>query len=274
MVKLFVPLKIFSFNPHISLSNRRLQDVVDRIHASGLTFPDMQRTTAAPHPNGTCPSASNAAAIGTAAGSSEAGAAANGTCVVDPAAAVEPSAPAGSAGSAAAAPAPAPAPALAAAAAAPPGWASAPSPAPGLANHVLFNRYLPGEGIMPHTDGPSYAPQAAILSLGAPILLCFWRSLADSKRGAGAAVASLWLEPRSVCVFSEGLYWECLHGIEEVKEDAIYAHCANAAVAGVTVGESIPRVKPRMSLTVRRITPVFAKASNNVKEKQLTTEVS
>eukprot|EP00971_Amphidinium_carterae_P019421 382274-Amphidinium_carterae.1 len=42
-------------------------------------------------------------------------------------------------------------------------------------NHVLINHYRPGEGIMPHTDGPAYAPWAAILSLCSPVVFEFWR---------------------------------------------------------------------------------------------------
>jgi alkylated DNA repair protein alkB family protein 6 len=33
-------------------------------------------------------------------------------------------------------------------------------------NHVLVNEYQPGEGIMPHTDGPAYASRTATISLG------------------------------------------------------------------------------------------------------------
>ncbi|KXZ45946.1 hypothetical protein GPECTOR_49g530 [Gonium pectorale] len=42
-------------------------------------------------------------------------------------------------------------------------------------NHVLVNSYHPGEGIMPHEDGPAYHPVVAILSLGAPAVLRFRR---------------------------------------------------------------------------------------------------
>ncbi len=45
----------------------------------------------------------------------------------------------------------------------------------GGANHVLVNAYLPGEGIMPHEDGPLYHPAVCILSLGSPAILRFWR---------------------------------------------------------------------------------------------------
>lgn len=41
-------------------------------------------------------------------------------------------------------------------------------------NHVLINAYEPGQGIMPHQDGPAYAPLVAILSLGAPCVLRFY----------------------------------------------------------------------------------------------------
>jgi len=33
-------------------------------------------------------------------------------------------------------------------------------------NHVLINEYLPGEGILPHTDGPAYYSRTATISLG------------------------------------------------------------------------------------------------------------
>ena len=33
-------------------------------------------------------------------------------------------------------------------------------------NHVLINEYRPGEGIMPHTDGPAYDNRTATISLG------------------------------------------------------------------------------------------------------------
>jgi alkylated DNA repair protein alkB family protein 6 len=33
-------------------------------------------------------------------------------------------------------------------------------------NHVLINEYQPGEGILPHTDGPAYESRTATISLG------------------------------------------------------------------------------------------------------------
>ena len=33
-------------------------------------------------------------------------------------------------------------------------------------NHVLVNEYKPGDGIMPHTDGPAYVPIVATITTG------------------------------------------------------------------------------------------------------------
>ena len=40
-------------------------------------------------------------------------------------------------------------------------------------NHVLVNEYKPGDGIMPHTDGPAYYPIVSTLSLGSDSVLQF-----------------------------------------------------------------------------------------------------
>ena len=37
-----------------------------------------------------------------------------------------------------------------------------------------MNEYYPGDGIMPHTDGPAYFPYVCILSLESPLILSFW----------------------------------------------------------------------------------------------------
>lgn len=43
-------------------------------------------------------------------------------------------------------------------------------------SHVLINSYAPGQGIMPHVDGPSYQPTVGILSLGAPVVFRFYHA--------------------------------------------------------------------------------------------------
>ncbi|SNX83477.1 uncharacterized protein MEPE_02184 [Melanopsichium pennsylvanicum] len=42
-------------------------------------------------------------------------------------------------------------------------------------NHCLVNEYTPGQGIMPHEDGPAYFPAVATISLGSHTLLDVYR---------------------------------------------------------------------------------------------------
>lgn len=48
-------------------------------------------------------------------------------------------------------------------------------------NHVLLNRYRPGDGIMPHKDGPAYYPLVCILSLNSGLTLNIWESIEDIR---------------------------------------------------------------------------------------------
>ncbi|GFO41767.1 alpha-ketoglutarate-dependent dioxygenase alkb homolog 6 [Plakobranchus ocellatus] len=48
-------------------------------------------------------------------------------------------------------------------------------------NHVLVNEYLPGQGIMPHEDGPLFFPVVSTISLGSHTLLDFYHHREDLK---------------------------------------------------------------------------------------------
>ncbi|GIL86600.1 hypothetical protein Vretimale_11510 [Volvox reticuliferus] len=254
-------------------------------------------------------------------------------------------------------------------------------------NHVLVNSYMPGEGIMPHEDGPAYHPVVAILSLGAPAVLRFRRkprpaeespplrnpplyptdepltggampaatvaaecgsnsclagSMGEAKRqtrepnqphqhlqqdqqqsgvqsrpqlapqsastepqpkseaeqedgqeqpalsrgckSSLAAVAAAWdpgvtgcptehvsglgaggcrysasllLQPRSLVVFRDEAFTDCLHSIEEVKEEWLDGSVANLHMYGILPGTALPRGGERISLTVRRVARVM-----------------
>ncbi|KYO25339.1 alpha-ketoglutarate-dependent dioxygenase alkB-like protein 6 [Alligator mississippiensis] len=102
------------------------------------------------------------------------------------------------------------------------------------ANHVLVNEYCPGQGIMPHEDGPLYFPTVTTVSLGSPTLLDFYRPVCTEVPGdepqVPAAqteeqrhVLSLLLEPRSLLVLREELYSRYLHGIRAATSDALTA---------------------------------------------------
>jgi alkylated DNA repair protein alkB family protein 6 len=97
-------------------------------------------------------------------------------------------------------------------------------PSSGGINHVLVNRYYPGQGVPHHTDGPRYASCAAILSMGAPIAMSLRKrrepgdiTYENSKQD----VFQLFLEPRSILMFRGDLYENYLHGIEARCSDFI-----------------------------------------------------
>ncbi|XP_073405187.1 uncharacterized protein [Dendrobates tinctorius] len=61
------------------------------------------------------------------------------------------------------------------------------------ANHVLVNEYNPGEGIMPHEDGPLYYPTVTTISLGSHTLLDFYLPISglgseEENQGVSTAV--------------------------------------------------------------------------------------
>ncbi|KAI8465843.1 MAG: hypothetical protein J3K34DRAFT_76723 [Monoraphidium minutum] len=111
-----------------------------------------------------------------------------------------------------------------------------PLAAAGGANHVLINAYRPGEGILPHSDGPLYAPVVSILSLGSPCVIRFWDKQEEAGTGGLPPRASVALPPRSLLVFAGDAYEKCLHGIEEVAAERLDSSVLNpgsCAVAAV-----------------------------------------
>eukprot|EP00933_Yihiella_yeosuensis_P045770 TRINITY_DN41194_c0_g1_i1.p1 TRINITY_DN41194_c0_g1~~TRINITY_DN41194_c0_g1_i1.p1 ORF type:complete len:281 (+),score=56.57 TRINITY_DN41194_c0_g1_i1:65-907(+) len=94
-----------------------------------------------------------------------------------------------------------------------------------IPNHVLINHYQPGGGIMPHTDGPAYHPQAAIISLGSAVVFDFWRNHAQTTDGT-PPVVSLLVPPRSLLLFDGEAYKTHLHGIADRTYDSL-GHVAN-----------------------------------------------
>ncbi|KAG8898410.1 hypothetical protein FRB99_007453 [Tulasnella sp. 403] len=126
----------------------------------------------------------------------------------------------------------------------------------GKPNHVLVNEYEPGQGIMPHEDGPSYYPTVATISLGSHTVVHYYRyvdiSSGPSEPPSGSAeietlsqagtmenqvneghrgrsidpspVLSLLLEPRSLVITTKELYTEHLHGISEIEVDKFPPH--------------------------------------------------
>ncbi|KAI0032131.1 hypothetical protein K488DRAFT_50577 [Vararia minispora EC-137] len=125
----------------------------------------------------------------------------------------------------------------------------------GAPNHIIMNEYLPGQGIMPHEDGPAYHPVVATLSLGAHTVMNYYRYAPDTdgvgdgggesgelQRGRAidpAPVMSLLLEPRSIVITSGKLYTAHLHGIDAREADA-FLPAGGERSAEVGTGEAGP----------------------------------
>ena len=56
---------------------------------------------------------------------------------------------------------------------------------PKLANHVLLNEYLAGQGIMPHLDGPMFPPTISTISLGSSDVIKFYKEQQEEERKEG-----------------------------------------------------------------------------------------
>jgi hypothetical protein len=115
-------------------------------------------------------------------------------------------------------------------------------------NHVLLNDYFdPTQGILPHTDGPMYAPRTATLSLGreCPVILTFTprrreegkdekekdekeyhSHAANGMNGVedvndGKKTIEMVLHPESLVIFQDDLYTDYCHGIEMIKNNSL-----------------------------------------------------
>lgn len=128
----------------------------------------------------------------------------------------------------------------------------------GRPNHCLINEYQPGQGIMPHDDGPAYEPVTATISLGSHALLDIYEWIDDASLSAAGATPAptadptlspgaeprkargarapeptftLLQEPRSLLVTRGDAYHDWLHGIADRALDPpeCLARVANAA---------------------------------------------
>ena len=123
-------------------------------------------------------------------------------------------------------------------------------------NHILLNHYpMPEHGILPHTDGPAYAPFTITVSLGpGDVLLHF---TADSTRDSTEkSTCSVALHGNGSCIrFQDDAYSKARHSICAAMEEEEWTtdDCVNAPA-----GQRIPRMAHRISITLRHYytTPV------------------
>lgn len=129
------------------------------------------------------------------------------------------------------------------------------------ANHVLVNEYKPGEGIMPHEDGPLYHPTVTTISLGSHTLLDFYKPVCQTQSEIPQTeerryMLSLLVQRRSLLILQDDMYKLYLHGIQEVCEDVLSEHVMNLSSTGAQVADTLPR-STRVSLTIRHVPKVI-----------------
>lgn len=129
-----------------------------------------------------------------------------------------------------------------------------------IPNHVLVNEYLPGQGIMPHLDGPIFYPTISTITLGSHTVLDFYKQLDDVEDSSAAPfssryVSSFLLERRSLVCFKEDMYSVYMHGIDDLKEDIL----KEKKILNLDVSdENEIRVREtRVSLTIRHFPKVL-----------------
>ncbi|RNA07706.1 alpha-ketoglutarate-dependent dioxygenase alkB -like protein [Brachionus plicatilis] len=131
-------------------------------------------------------------------------------------------------------------------------------------NHILINEYLPGQGIMPHSDGPLYFPTVSTISLGSHTFLDFYKPIEEDNHEFDSSLEnryafSLLLEPRSLVVLQDEMYTVLMHGIKEIDRDLVEEKkIFNFKKLGNLYSESefLSR-KTRISLTIRHVPKVL-----------------
>lgn len=85
---------------------------------------------------------------------------------------------------------------------------------PEIADQVIINEYLPGQGIASHIDcEPCFKDTIVSLSLGSGCVMNFTNKFDKTKK------IPVWLAPRSLIVLSGAARYEWLHGISARKSD-------------------------------------------------------
>ncbi|XP_054272466.1 alpha-ketoglutarate-dependent dioxygenase alkB homolog 6-like [Macrosteles quadrilineatus] len=125
-------------------------------------------------------------------------------------------------------------------------------------NHVLINEYLPGQGIMPHFDGPLFYPTIATISCGSHTILHFTKAndfdVVNNPITQDCKRISLLLEPRSLLILQDSMYHDYQHCIDAVDSDVISDSVANLRQTGENFidGQVLER-STRISLTIRHV---------------------
>ncbi|KAG9340167.1 hypothetical protein JZ751_021892 [Albula glossodonta] len=128
------------------------------------------------------------------------------------------------------------------------------------ANHVLVNEYNPGQGIMPHEDGPLYYPTVTTISLGSHTVLDFYHPISDvqdvPQTEESRFLLSLLVERRSLLILRDSMYKHFLHGIQGAAQDTLTDRVANLSLTSGYAGDCLTR-GTRVSLTIRHVPKIL-----------------
>ncbi|CAM9641200.1 unnamed protein product [Chrysoparadoxa australica] len=130
-------------------------------------------------------------------------------------------------------------------------------PAEGPPNHVLINEYTPGQGILPHTDGPWYRPRTATLSLGSDAVMSFESKLASHEIGSPNLSSdklvkeSLLLRRKCLVLFTGQAYTGFTHAITTDENEM--KRLRDAGLCNDDTSGPLQTGKTRISLTFRHV---------------------
>jgi alkylated DNA repair dioxygenase AlkB len=82
---------------------------------------------------------------------------------------------------------------------------------PEVPNHMLANRYLPGEGISFHVDSPQFTTIVDLSLLSACVM--------EFRHVKTREKQKIWLEPRSLLILDDEARWEWEHSIPYRQRD-------------------------------------------------------
>ena len=119
-------------------------------------------------------------------------------------------------------------------------------------NHVLVNEYLPGQGIMPHEDGPLFHPVVTTVSLGSHTVLDFYSLPSDHSQSLEERyIKSILVDRKSLLVVKNSAYTHHMHGIKEISTDEKNPD----TLMWISPSSTLPRTR-RVSLTIRNVPKV------------------
>lgn len=124
------------------------------------------------------------------------------------------------------------------------------------ANHILLNEYCPGQGILPHFDGPLFYSTITTISIGSHTVLEFHHPRSDDDENTEHSkdpAFKLLVEPRSLLILKDELYHRYMHSISEIEEDNLKDPLLRNIEEKSPARDEVIKRGTRYSLTIRNV---------------------